>query len=190
MHGDSIVCVGFETQSDQICVLLTVSMSIVGPLLYQFARPPVRMRSVSLSLFVGTLSVAIAGCSMGRGDGDRQGLTGPPRAYETHERSRPRARYERSQPRERYDAQPAYHNRRPMAGGCTSERVAARPYPRYVTVVRGDNLCRIAKRYQTTVQALVDVNRLPSPMLSVGAQLKLPSPAFYSASPYGQLRRR
>jgi len=63
-------------------------------------------------------------------------------------------------------------------------------YPATVVVRRGDTLCRIAKRYQTTIQAIVDVNRMPSSLLPVGAQLRMPSPEYYSKSPYGPLRRR
>lgn len=75
-------------------------------------------------------------------------------------------------------------------GNCLDEPVFRGPYPATVVVGRGDTLCRIAKRYQTTIQAIVDVNRLPSSLLPVGARLRMPSPEYYSKSPYGPLRRR
>ena len=85
---------------------------------------------------------------------------------------------------------PRYTTAGPTAGSCVTEPVARRPFPAYVIVARGENLCRIAKRYETTVQAIVDVNRLSSPMLAVGSRLYLPSPEYYAHSPFGELRQR
>jgi len=83
-----------------------------------------------------------------------------------------------------------YRNRPSRGTNCLNEPEAKRPFPRTITVRRGENLCRLAKRYQTTVQAIVDENALSSPILPVGKRLRLPSPRYYSSSPYGRLRRR
>jgi len=83
-----------------------------------------------------------------------------------------------------------YSARQVQPANCINEPVAPRPFPPYAIVARGENLCRIARRYQTTVQAIVDINRLPSPILAVGTRLNLPSPQYFSHQPFGKLRHR
>ncbi len=76
------------------------------------------------------------------------------------------------------------------AGSCMNEIPARLPYPPSIIVRRGDTLCKLARRYETTVQAIVDANRLSSPDLTPGMRLDLPSNRWYATSPFGQLRRR
>ena len=128
---------------------------------------------LSVTLGLGVAAV-LAACSTATPD--RTHLVGPnDRQYAPAHR----------QPHPQY-----YRSAGPASGSCINEPVARRPFPAYVIVARGENLCRIAKRYETTVQAIVDVNRLSSPMLAVGSRLHLPSPEYYAHSPFGQLRRR
>ena len=152
------------------------------------------MRNIWIVLIVSTGAWLTSACSSSMSHRDR--LSGPPSdQYDAgrgqHGREPQTVRY-REPPVTRHDpvepSRPYRSEARP--GGCALEPVARRPFPSHVTVMRGDNLCRIATRYQTTVQAIVDVNRLPSPILPVGARLRLPSPEYYSQSPFGKLVRR
>jgi LysM repeat protein len=129
-----------------------------------------------------TVAFLISACSSGINQPPRTRLTGPADAQ-----------YNLAPPQQltRYDASPSNGMPSPnQSSNCRTEPVARPPYPAYIVVSRGENLCRIAKRYQTTVQAIVDANRLASPNLPVGMRLRLPSPQYYSQSPYGQLRTR
>jgi LysM repeat protein len=140
------------------------------------------IRSIlNLFLFLA-IAGTLNGCSSGFDDGPRTRLTSP---SDNHYAGNPQNYVEPQRQPVRYD-----RPRNVNVGSCLSEPVARHPFPAYVTVARGENLCRIAKRYETTVQAIVDINRLPSPILAVGTRLRLPNPQYYSQSPYGQLQRR
>lgn len=148
-------------------------------------------------------SIVISGCSSGKDLSPRQGLTEP-----DDRRAIARTDYRSSDYRPP-DYRPSYNERRgpipnngvaerkgteyrsrQQGAGCAAEPVAARPQSGVATVARGDNLCRIATRYQITVQSIVDENRLSGPTVVVGQRLKLPSPEFYSDTSFGRLRRR
>ena len=144
-----------------------------------FLRPGV-------ALFLIISPALIAGCSSRAVDGPPHSLSGQPqRYYDDRTDYRPLRiepnRAPQSRPPARYRSQ---------AAGCAGEPIERRPQSGIVVVERGDNLCRIAKRYQTTVQAIVDENRLSSPIISVGARLKLPSHEYYAESPFGRLKAR
>ncbi len=132
------------------------------------------LRNIFRVSFILSATVLLTACSSGFDE--RTHLAGPndsqytPIYQQTHETT--------------------YGAARTLSGTCLTESVARRPFPSYVVIAPGENLCRIAKRYETTVQAIVDINRLPSPLLAVGSRLRLPSPQYYSHSPFGQLRRR
>jgi LysM repeat protein len=135
-------------------------------------------KAILLFMAVGLVN----GCSSNFDEGARTRLTSPSDdRYVSTPRSYPEPRRQIT----RYD-QPVQAN----PSNCLSEPVARYPFPAYVTVARGENLCRIAKRYETTVQAIVDINRLPSPIIAVGTRLRLPNPQYYSQNPFGELRRR
>ena len=136
-------------------------------------------RIIRSSIIISPL-LLIGACSSGGQHDERLGLTAP--SYAT---SGPGNVAYRQPDRRRFN-----DDRYGARGDCMTETTARRPFPSYITVRRGDNLCRIAKRYETTIQAIVDVNRLPSPILSIGSRLDLPSPAYYASSPYGPLMRR
>jgi len=147
-------------------------------------------------LKVCSLSALIAGglvvgaCSMGGDAGRSDQLSGLSRsADDTGYRAQPR----RTPPAQRqayYSPPPVANAARSPGPNCATERAARRPFPSNIVVERGDNLCRIARRYQTTVQAIVDANRLTSSKITVGMRLQLPSRQYYSNSPYGRSRRR
>ena len=132
------------------------------------------LRIISMTSLASGVSLFLTACSSGYSE--RTYLAGP--------------QVQQYAPAYQRNYAPTYEVERPQRISCVHEPVARRPFPTYVVVGRGDNLCRIAKRYETTVQAIVDTNRLPSPILSVGTRLYLPSPQYYSRSPFGQLRRR
>lgn len=144
----------------------------------------------SLSALVAGILI-ISGCSSGNPDGPSGHLSGP---NQTANQAGSAPRYQQRSPGV---AQPRYNVSRRAAvapqaqqSNCSTEPVARRPFPRQIIVRRGDNLCRIARRYQTTVQAVVDANRLSSSKIDVGMRLQLPPQEYYSNNPFGRLQRR
>lgn len=134
---------------------------------------------------------AIAACSSG-GDQGPGYLAGP-----GHSRPAPAPTRVVQQPYQAPPQRQAYYSPAAPAApvsrnrpNCATERAARRPFPPEIVVQRGDNLCRIARRYQTTVQALVDANRLTSSKLATGMRLRLPPAKYHSQHPFGRLKRR
>lgn len=95
------------------------------------------------------------------------------------------------------DANPGVDPKRLQVGKTIVVPPASAPAPKPVTttasgeiiytVVTGDNLSRIAKKYGTTWQAISELNNLPTTSIKVGQKLRIPAPkpAAGEASPGG-----
>jgi LysM repeat protein len=51
------------------------------------------------------------------------------------------------------------------------------PEDQHVVVQRGDTLLALARRYRTTLAAIVDANALQNDRLEIGQKLLIPKPA-------------
>ena len=108
-------------------------------------------------------AIEVAGAVRGVAGVEADGaLVPPPPPAESREPSRPAAL-----PTE------APTGREPVAREAPSEAPSAADRPVYHTVARGETLFSLARRYETTVEAVVRLNGMPDAEIRVGQRLRM-----------------
>ncbi len=128
---------------------------------------------------LAALSAILASCASQGGGSEDYDVSNPYAAPDYGDASG--TPYQPSDVNPAYDAPAVYEDTTPAASPTPAPRSAPKPAPRPApratvhTVVSGDSLWKIAKKYSVTVDAIKKANGMTKDTVVLGAKLKIPA---------------